>query len=177
MLVGFRFLHSLIAGVYLLNSMASQMFSGYLWAVILYLSTAWFDLTSIMSYLTLYIRHIWWANVDHPWITWYVAFPNLDKGRVAKAHDDVIKRKPFPRNWPFVRRFPAQRPVTRSFDVFFDLRWINGQVNNGKAGDLRRNRVHYDVTVMMWNLSFQDIFVWRLYLIGAKKYAHGKTPD
>ena len=34
----------------------------------------------------------------------------------------------FPRNWPFVRgnspvpgEFPAQRPVTRSFDVFFDL--------------------------------------------------------
>ena len=41
-------------------------------------------------------------------------------------HDDVIKWKHFPRNWPFVwrihRSFPAQRPVTRSFDVFFDLR-------------------------------------------------------
>ena len=34
-------------------------------------------------------------------------------------HDDVIKWKYFPRYWPFVR---AQRPVTRSFDVFFDLR-------------------------------------------------------
>ena len=31
----------------------------------------------------------------------------------------------FPRYWPFVRgihRSPTQRPVTRSFDVFFDLR-------------------------------------------------------
>ena len=43
-------------------------------------------------------------------------------------HDDVIKWKHFPRNWPFVREvtgpgeFPTQRPVTRSFDVFFDLR-------------------------------------------------------
>ena len=39
-------------------------------------------------------------------------------------HDDVIKWKHFPRNWPFVRgiKFPSQRPVTRSFDVFFDLR-------------------------------------------------------
>ena len=36
------------------------------------------------------------------------------------THDDVIKWKHFPRFWPFV--FPAQRPVTRSFDVFFDLR-------------------------------------------------------
>ena len=42
--------------------------------------------------------------------------------------DDVIKWKHFPRNWPFVRGIhrsrwiPTQRPVTRSFDVFFDLR-------------------------------------------------------
>ena len=28
--------------------------------------------------------------------------------------------------------------------------WINGWVNNGEAGDLRRNRTHYDVTVMMF---------------------------
>ena len=43
----------------------------------------------------------------------------------AVFHDDVIEWKPFPRYWPFVRgihRWPAQRPVTRSFDVFFDLR-------------------------------------------------------
>ena len=26
--------------------------------------------------------------------------------------------------------------------------WINGWVNNGQAGDLRRHRAHYDVTVM-----------------------------
>ena len=45
-------------------------------------------------------------------------------------HDDVIKWKHFPRNWPFVRgihragpdEFTTQRPVTRSFGVFFDLR-------------------------------------------------------
>ena len=47
--------------------------------------------------------------------------------------------------------FPAQRPVTRSFDVFFDLCPINDWVNNREAGDLRRSRAHYDVTVMMVN--------------------------
>ena len=31
------------------------------------------------------------------------------------VHDDVIKWKHFPRNWP------SQRPVTLSFDVFFHL--------------------------------------------------------
>ena len=51
-------------------------------------------------------------------------------------------------NSPVPGEFPAQRPVTRSFDVFFDLHPINGWVNNGEAGDLRRHRVHYDVTVM-----------------------------
>ena len=40
------------------------------------------------------------------------------------SHDDVIKWKHFPRYWPFVvaHRFPTQRSVTRSFDIFFDLR-------------------------------------------------------
>ena len=44
--------------------------------------------------------------------------------------------------------FPAQRPVTRSFDVFFDLHPNNRLGNSRKAGDLRRHRAHYDVIVM-----------------------------
>ena len=47
------------------------------------------------------------------------------------------------------KKFPAQRPVTQSFDVFFICFWLNGSVNNRKAGDLRRYRAHYDVTVML----------------------------
>ena len=44
--------------------------------------------------------------------------------------------------------FPAQRPVTRSFHVFFDLRLNNLWVNNRGASDLRRYRDHYDVIAM-----------------------------
>ena len=44
--------------------------------------------------------------------------------------------------------FAAQRPVRQSFDVFFDLAWINRWVNNGEAGDFRRYRAHYDAIVM-----------------------------
>ena len=44
--------------------------------------------------------------------------------------------------------FPAQRPVSRSFDVSLISAWINGWVNNREAGDLRRHRAHYDVIVM-----------------------------
>ena len=43
-------------------------------------------------------------------------------------------------------KFLTQRPVTQSFDVFFDLR--TNKVNNREAGDLRRHRAHYDVIVM-----------------------------
>ena len=38
-------------------------------------------------------------------------------------------------NSPVTGEFPVQRPVTQSFNVFFDprFRWVN----NGEAGDLR----------------------------------------
>ena len=49
----------------------------------------------------------------------------LPPSDTQRQHDDVIKWKHFPRYWPFDQvtgEFPAQMPVTRSFDVFFDLR-------------------------------------------------------
>ena len=59
--------------------------------------------------------------------------------------------------------FPAQRPVARSFDVFFDLRLINCWVNNGDPCDLRRHRAHYDVIVMRPDTLcfFFEESVWR----------------
>ena len=62
--------------------------------------------------------------------TWDGGVAGLQRavGLRDSPHDDVIKWKHFPRYWPFVRgihqpaEFPTQRPVTRSFDVFFDLR-------------------------------------------------------
>ena len=48
--------------------------------------------------------------------------------------------------------FPAQRPVKRSFDVFFDLRLNKQLVNNREAGDLRRHHAHYDDIVMVMTL-------------------------
>ena len=45
--------------------------------------------------------------------------------------------------------FLAQRPVRRGFDVSFDLRLNKEWRNNREAGDLRRHRAHYDVSVMM----------------------------
>ena len=52
-------------------------------------------------------------------------------------------------NSPVTGESPAQRPVTRGFDVTFDLR-LNKPLskNNREAGDLRRHCAHYDVIVI-----------------------------
>ena len=50
--------------------------------------------------------------------------------------------------------FSTQRPVTRSFDAFFDLRLNKCWVNNHEAGDLRRHRAHYGVIVMQIWVTF-----------------------
>ena len=42
-------------------------------------------------------------------------------GNSLASHDDVIIWKLFPRYWPFARGTGEQRPVTHSFDVFFNL--------------------------------------------------------
>ena len=70
-------------------------------------------------------------------------------------HDDVIKWKPFPRYWPFVRgihRSPVNSPHQDQWRGALMLPliciWTNAWVNNRDAGDLKRYRVHYDATVM-----------------------------
>ena len=70
----------------------------------------------------------------------------------------------FLKNSPITGGFATQRPVTRSFDVFFDLR-LNQQLSKQwKAGDLRRHRAHYDVTVMTCdNMSTLCIYSRRCY--------------
>ena len=76
--------------------------------------------------------------------------------RRQRCHDDVIKWKHFPRYWPFVRgihRSPMNSPHKGQWRAalmfcFFICAWMNGWVNNREAGDLRRHRAHYDVTVM-----------------------------
>ena len=71
------------------------------------------------------------------------------------SHDDVIKRKHFPRYWPFVRwihRPPVNSPHKGQWRGAFMFSmicaWINGWVYNGEDCDLRRHRAHYVVTVM-----------------------------
>ena len=51
-------------------------------------------------------------------------------------------------NSPMAGDFPSQRPVTRSFDVFCDLRLNKPLSKQSWAGDLSRHRDHYDVIVI-----------------------------
>ena len=69
-------------------------------------------------------------------------------------HDDIIKWKHLPLYWPFVRRIHRSlvnyphKGQWHEADMFSLIcTWINGGVNNRESGDLRRHRVHYDVTV------------------------------
>ena len=79
----------------------------------------------------------------------------------TNEHDDVIKWKHFPRYWPFVRaihRWPVNFPHKGQWRwaLMFSLicSWIKGWVNNVEAGDLRRHRAHYDVTVMNYHIWY-----------------------
>ena len=63
-------------------------------------------------------------------------------------------------NSPVIGEFPAQRPVTRGFDVFFDLRLNKRISKHCEDGDLRRYRVHYDVTVMNCSACLNSIPFW-----------------
>ena len=75
--------------------------------------------------------------------------------KLITVHDDIIKWELFLRYWPFVwviDRSPVNSPHKGQWRgaLMFSLIcvWLNGWVSNRVAGDLRRYRAHYDVTVM-----------------------------
>ena len=103
-------------------------------------------------------------------------------------HDDVIKRKYFPRCWLFVRgihRSPVDFPNKgqRHWAMMFSLicAWTNGWVNNQDAGDLRRHRTHFDVTVMwcriviQWSAQPRDLSVFNASLLSIFELVNGSN--
>ena len=85
---------------------------------------------------------------------------------MASIHDDIIKWKHFPLYWPFVRGI-HQSPVNSphkgqwrgALMFYFICAGINGWVNNGEAGDLRRHRAHFDVIIMFTVNILQSIMM------------------
>ena len=105
----------------------------------------------------------------NPILLWVRQFPFLDQSR---THDDVIKWKHFPRNWPFVGGIHRSRVNSphkgqwRGALVFSLICvWINDWVINREAGDFRRYRAHYDVIVMShrghWVNLYLDWIYWQ----------------
>ena len=85
---------------------------------------------------------------------------------IGITHDDVIKWKHFPRYWPFVRgihRSPVNSPHKgqRRGALMFSLicARINGWVNSGEAGDLRRHHTHYGITIMIQDGEILGLYV------------------
>ena len=59
---------------------------------------------------------------------------------------------------------PRWIPRTKASDAelwCFLCVWINGWLNNRDAGDLRRYRAHYDVTVMEEEPRYNNIFHYK----------------
>ena len=107
-------------------------------------------------------------------ICWVAAYTSLPVCGISEwcsgprwellAHDDVIKWKHFPRDWPFVRgihRSPVNSPHKGQWRgaLMFSLIcvWKNGWVNNREAGDWRRYHGHYDVTVILERQKYYDV--------------------
>ena len=70
-------------------------------------------------------------------------------------HDDVMTWEGFPHYWPFSWWRHQMETFSASLAICAGNSWftmicarINGWVNNGEAGDLRRHCTHYDVVVM-----------------------------
>ena len=114
-----------------------------------HINMRWFFLCSMVILVNIRIPNKFYLNIVtniYLYQPWYA----------ANIHDDVIKWKHFPHYWPFVRgihRSPVISPHKGQWRgaLMFSLIcvWINGWVNNREAGDLRRYRAHYDVTVML----------------------------
>ena len=88
---------------------------------------------------------IWCPTINKKYLS------NMKYKSCNNSHDDVIIWKHFPSYWTFVREFNCSRWIPQwraALVVSLICVWMNGWVNNREAGDLRRYRVHYDVTVM-----------------------------
>ena len=73
----------------------------------------------------------------------------------------------FQRYWPFVREIHRSPGISSDKgqwrgDLMFSLvcPWINGWVNDREAGDFRRHRTHYEITLMVYPVTSSLIGTW-----------------
>ena len=124
----------------------------------LYCQPLWLVYREILS---LHYTHILW-RLTHNWTCSF----NLHSPRWRHQMETFFALLALCEgNSPVTGEFPSQRPVTRSFAVFFDLR-LNKRLNKqSRRRDLKRHRAHYDVTVIqvVWPNSMVSglgLFSW-----------------
>ena len=100
-----------------------------------------------------------------------ISFQLIDSVSNIFRYDGVIKWKHSPLYWLSVggiHRSPVNSPQKgqwRGALVFYLIwAWTNGSVNNRDAGDLRRHRDHYEVTVMRSHNNEPTLVLWHLKL-------------
>ena len=128
-------------------------------------------------------------------ISMFRATGNITKKRYSSCLRHVMSPTPHPLHWyldswvmkhqcdacmmlEMAWRTPqllavVQSPLTKASDAelwcfIWSAPWINGWVNNRKAGDLRRHCAHYDV-ILMWDYFYQHSkliieVLWKLFL-------------
>ena len=93
----------------------------------------------------LFILSNWICNINVSMIHWHDTVVHSKLNDMVTSSTGNILRV----TGHLCGEFLAQRPVTRNFDVFFDL-CLNKQLSKQcGAGDLRRHCAHYDVIAMI----------------------------
>ena len=118
---------------------------------------AFSDRKVICAYNAMYMCvYIWYSLKNKEtatcWTRLWTAIWRKSEDGILMCYHDVIKWKHFARYWPFVRGIQRHRwiPRTKITDAeLWCFLWSDDWVNNGAAGDLRRYRAHFDVSVMV----------------------------
>ena len=122
-----------------------------------------------------------WSRFCLCYAVWHVilhfvrSYHHHETGQYYFMHDDIMKWKPFPHNWPFVRgihqslvNFPHKGQWCGALMFPLICAWIKVWVNTGEAGNLRSHHTHYDIVVK------ERLYIMQYLILG---WAHGGEAD
>ena len=154
---------------------------------VIWINFSWSKLVIYVLLWSLVIPHGVMKIGPHCFSFWLAACQQqvMSEPILIYHHDDVIKWKHFPCYWSCVRgihRSTVNSPHKgqwRGVLMFsFTCARINGCVNNGKPGDVRRHRHHYDVIVMMNTImrQYTEAVEWNMYICNKKEVDDVNNP-
>ena len=122
-----------------------------------HMGSSWYHLVCQLTFHNCTCQR-WWRLMTGR-VAYYLPYIVCKLGMIAHIHSLIDKKwghhqmETFSALLALVRGIHRWIIFTKASDaelwwVFFICAWIDSFVNNRKAGDLRRHRVQYDVTVM-----------------------------